>query len=153
MIPIQLIGAAVIASLSFAGAWQIQGMRSEKTLSDLHAQQAMALAQATKEAHERTIQLQKQVDDAERKHQSRLADMRRDLARTRGVADGLRNDLSAASVALPNATFTSVVEYTATLNTVFGECTAEVGRLAEAAAGHSADAVTLLEAWPVQSKH
>jgi len=148
MIPVQLIVAGAIAAVSFAGAWQIQGMRYERVIAEQRAAQSALLVDAYANAKRETERLQEIQNAAERKHQSRIANLGRDLARTRSIADGLRDDLTTARSALPNATCTSVRQHAATLNSVFGECTAEVGRLAEAADSHSADSVMLLESWP-----
>ena len=151
MIPVQLIGAAVIAAASFAGAWQIQGMRYEKTLSDFHAQQSLALAEATKEAHDRTIQLQKQVDDAARKHARMVADLRLDAA---GSRDALVSLHSAADQALRRASdsHSACIADANTLTIVFGRCTTELQSVATDADGLSAEVSLLRDAWPVQSK-
>lgn len=147
MIPQALIAAA-IAAVAAAGAWSFQEARYGKQIADIHAEHSLALAAATAGAHAETLRLQEIVNAAERKNQVRIATLRRDRDRAHAVIDGLRNDLATARVALPDATCTSVRDYTATLADVFGECTAEVGRLAETADRHSLDAARLIEAWP-----
>ncbi len=148
MIPIQLIVAGVIAVASFGAAWQIQGNRYERTIAEQRAAQSAILVEAHANAKRETERLQEVANAAERKHNSRLTDLRRDLARTRGVADGLRNDLSAARSSLPDASCSSVRVHAATLNTVFGECAAEIEGLAGQAQGHAIDTLKLLESWP-----
>lgn len=150
MIPVQLIVAGTIAAASFAGAWAIQENRYEAILAKRASDQATALVAATENALAETIALQEKANAAERKHQGLLADMRRDLARARSVADGLRNDLNAASSALPSASCDSIRQHAATLNSVFGECAAEIEGLAESASRHALDTVKLLESWPMQ---
>ena len=152
MIPVQLIVAGVIAVASFGAGWQIQGMRYGKQIADIHATNAMALAEATSKALAETNRLQEQVNASERKHQIRIADMQRSAAATAVIADGLRDDLAASRAAMPDASCSSIRGYSATLSTVFDECAAEVGRLASQADGHSIDALKLLEAWPTSAK-
>lgn len=148
VIPVQLIVAVAIAATSFGAAWTYQGGRYEAKLAERETDHAVALAGATRDALAKTIALQEKANAAERKHQDRLADLRRDLARTRSTADGLRNDLSAARSALSTASCDSVRQHATTLNSVFGECTVEVERLAGQAQGHAVDTLKLLDAWP-----
>ena len=148
MIPVQLIIAGVLAVASFGAAWTYQGNRYASILAERETDHALALAGATRDALAKTIALQEIANAAERKHQSRLADLRRDLARTRSVADGLRDDLAAARAAMPGASCDSIRGYSATLSTVFDECATEVGRLASQADGHAIDTLKLLESWP-----
>ena len=150
MIPAQLLVAAAIAAAAFGTAWTVQGWRYDKQIADIHAAQAVASAEAQRKANETTAMLQQQADAAQREHARRLADIRSDATRARGVADRLRNDLDTARATLPDATCGSAREYAKTVNELFGECTATAGRLAEAADGHAADALMLLQAWPVK---
>lgn len=150
MIPVQLIIAGVLAVASFGAAWTYQGNRYASILAERETDHALALAGATRDALAKTIALQEIANAAERKHQSRIADIRSDAARARGVADRLRNDLATARATLPSAACSAVREYTATVNELFGECAATAGRLAEAADGHAADALMLQQAWPVK---
>lgn len=148
MIPVQLIVAMVIAAIGFGSGWVTQGWRADAAISKVQSDYLKRDFRALENAHAATISLQTAKDEAERKHQVRLADLRRDIARTRSTADGLRNDLAAAHAAVHSATCGSVREYAAALNTVFSECTTTVESLAGQAAGHAADALMLLDAWP-----
>lgn len=150
MIPAQLLVAAAIAAAAFGTAWTAQGWRYDKQISDIHAQQAVALVEAQRKANEATTKLQQQADAAQREHARRLADVRRDADRARSAADRLRNNLTTARATLPDATCGTVREYATTVNELFGECAAAAGRLAEAADGHAADALMLQQAWPVK---
>lgn len=148
--PVQLLVAAAIAAAAFGTAWTAQGWRYDKQIADIHAAQAVASAEAQRKANEATAMLQQQADAAQREHARRLADVRRDADRARGAADRLRNDLDTARATLPSATCSAARDYAATVNELFGECTATAGRLAEAADGHAADALMLQQAWPVK---
>ena len=59
----------------------------------------------------------------------------------RRTTDDLRQRLSVATVEACRSTADACL-------TVFGECSAELGRVAEAADGHAADAEQCLSAWP-----
>ena len=80
--------------------------------------------------------------------QVRLSAMARSAAAARNERDGLRDELAASRSQLPDASCTSVRQYAATLSSVFGECAAETGGLAEKAGGHAIDTLKLQEAWP-----
>lgn len=148
MIPVQLIVAGAIAVASFGAAWTYQGNRYEAKLAERETDHALALAKSTADALAKTVALQEKANAAERKHQSRLVDLRRDIARVRTVADGLRNDLSAARSALPTASPATVLEYASTLATVSTECGDALVEMAGNAESHRLDAMKLLEAWP-----
>lgn len=148
MIYTHAISALVSGAMFAFAAWGIQGWRMEAQLSQLKTEYATAQAQAVEKAHAETIRLQAKKDEAERKHAIRVADMQRSVAATAVIADGLRNELATARAAMPDASCDSIRLHAATLNQVFGLCTSRLERMAEAATGHSADAVMLLEAWP-----
>lgn len=147
MIPVQLILAGAIAAAGFGSAWLVQEWRYEKQLSDIHAEQALALATATKEAHETTIRLQKQVDDAERKHASRVADLRRDAAGSRSALLGLSHATDQA-LRRAEASHSSCIADANTLTVVLGKCAVEYQSVAESADGWRNEVTTLREAWP-----
>lgn len=151
MIPPLFIVAVASAGLAFGGAWFIQENKYETKLSQYQLEYTIALEKATADALEKTNALQKAKDEAERKNQTRLADMRRSLSRAGAVADGLRGDLETARSALPNATCDSVREYAATLNTISNECRGALLEMAGNAQGHAIDTLKLLEQWPTKS--
>lgn len=148
MIPVQLIIAAVIAAVSFATAWTYQGNHYERVIAEQRAAQSVLLVEAHANAKRETERIQEIANAAERKHQGRIADMRKSAAATAVIADGLRDDLAAARAAMPGASCDSIRGYSATLSTVFDECATEVGRLASQADGHAIDTLKLLESWP-----
>lgn len=152
MIPVQLIVAGLLTIVSATSTWYVTRAVYEKQIADIHTTNAMALAEATSKALAETNRLQEQVNASERKHQSRIADMQRSVAATAVIADGLRNDLATARAAMPDATCSSLRLHAATLNQVFGLCTSRLERMAEAATGHSIDALKLLESWPTSAK-
>lgn len=152
MIPVQLIVAGVIAVASFGAGWTAQGWRADASMANLRNDYSKRDFRALENAHADTLRLQATKDEAERKHAIRVADLRKSVAATAVIADGLRNDLATARAAMPDASCSSLRGYSATLSTVFDECAAEVGRVASQADGHAIDALKLLEAWPTSAK-
>jgi site-specific recombinase len=125
----------------------LQGWRMGATISDLKAQHAAAITATVVQAQEETLRLQRIKDEAIEKA-NKLAQsnaVAADAARTE--RDRLRLQLSAESRKLREATRESLTDYTATLQVVFGECTAELTDLARKADGHALDARTLKDAW------
>ena len=68
--------------------------------------------------------------------------------RLAAVNRGLRDDLASQRRDLSGASLDACRQYAATLNTVFGECSAAVEGLAGQAQGHAADALMYQDAWP-----
>ena len=145
---LHVIFAAVSALAGATGTYVFLDAKHERELSDLRATQATALAKATSDALAETQRLQKAKDEAEKRAAKRLADARADAARASAAAAGLRDELATSRLQLSSASCTSVREYSATLSAVFGECSAEVGRLASEAQGHAVDSLKLQESWP-----
>ena len=147
MIPVQLIVAAAIAAASFGAAWTYQGNRYEAKLAEREAAQAIQLAEATKDALARTVALQKAKDEAERKHQSRLADIRRDAAGVRVALVGLSH---AADEALRRASdsHSACQSVAATSADLLQQCSVRYQSVAESADGWVSEALRLREAWP-----
>ena len=152
MIPLPVIFAIVSAVAGASGSYFWQEARYGKQIADIHSTHALAFAQAQKDAHDTTIRLQAAKDAAVAAAKVRLSSLAADLARTRSAADGLRNDLSTASAALPDATPSTVIEYASALATVSAECGDAIVEMAGNAEGHRIDALKLLEAWPGATK-
>lgn len=148
MIPIQLIAAGAIAAVSFGAAWTYQGARYEREIADQRAEQLALLAEAQANARLETERMAKAKADAEQNHQIRLAALSRSAAAARNERDGLRDELAASRVQLPDASCSSVRQHAATLSAVFGECAAEIEGLAGQAQGHAIDSLKLQESWP-----
>lgn len=148
MIPVHLIVAGAVVVASFGAGWSVQGWRMDAQLSKLKTEYATAQAQAVEQAHAETIRLQAKKDEAEKTHAVRIADLRKSVAATSVIVNGLRNELATARAAMPSASCDSIRLHAATLNDVFGECAAEIERLAGTATGHAIDTLKLLESWP-----
>ena len=150
MIPVQLIVAGAVVVASFGAGWSVQGWRMDAQLSKLKTEYSKRDFRALENAYADTLRLQATKDEAERKHAIRVADLRKSVAATAVIADGLRNDLATARAAMPDASCDSIRLHAATINDVFGECAAEIEGLAGTATGHAIDTLKLLEAWPTQ---
>ena len=148
MIPVQFIVAGVIAAASFGAAWTYQGAKYERVIAEQRAAQSALLAEAYANAQRETERMAQAKDEAERKAAIRIADLRRDLARTRSVADGLRNDLATARTTLPDASCSTVRAYAITANTILDECGSALFEMAGNAESQRLDALKLLESWP-----
>jgi len=152
------IAAAVVAGIIFAytnwrdsliaegdaqGAARVQA-KWDKDKIERAAETLKAVAQARAQEQAHTQKVQEALNAANTRAQKAQAA----AAAARRTADSLRDDLNTARTDLPSASCSSIREYTATLNGIFGECTREVERLAAAAQGHASDALTLQQAWP-----
>ncbi|QNP60534.1 hypothetical protein [Paenacidovorax monticola] len=73
----------------------------------------------------------------------------RDRDAARAESDGLRSQLSDAARRIADAPPAAVVEYAATVNQLFAECSRSYQGMAEKADGHAADVRALGGAWPV----
>lgn len=108
--------------------------------------QATVRAQAAAAAI--TLQRQHQKDEALNAANERAKNAEAAATAARAAGDSLRDDLAQARRDLPRAASDAVRQYAATLSAVFGECSAEVERLARAAQGHASDSLTYQQAWP-----
>lgn len=144
----KVLSYAALGAACAWGAWSFQGNRYERQLSELRTEYAQAQVRAVEHAHAETIRLQSRKDEAERANQVRLAALSSSVAAARVERDGLRDELSAARVQMPDASCGSVRDHAATLNDVFGECATAIEGLAGKAQGHAFDALKLIESWP-----
>ena len=134
---------SLIAQGDAQGAARVQAQwDQDKIERAAETLKAVAQARAQEQAHAQKVQ------EALNAANTRAQKAQAAAAAARRTADSLRDDLNTASTDLPSASCSSIREYTATLNGIFGECTREVERLAAAAQGHASDALTLQEAWP-----
>lgn len=93
-------------------------------------------------------QLQKDKNDAEQQSAVREARLRADYAAAHAAALGLRDTVANLRGHLASAPVEACRETAAAALAVFGECTAQLGAVAEAADGHASDVETLSAAWP-----
>lgn len=144
------IGLALAAAMAFThGLAYRSGKANVRAAWDAEKvvqQQALADANAAARAKEQALQRTK--DEAinaatKRTHQAVAA-----AAAARAVTDSLRDDLSRARADIASASLDAVRKYATTASAVLGECSAEVERLAGAAAGHASDSLMYQQAWP-----
>ena len=138
------------AAIAFAGAWQVQGWRMDARLSELKTEYATAQARAVEQAHAETIRLQSIKDNAEKLAAKRLTDMARAAAAVRVERDGLRDELAASRVQLPDASCEAVRGYAAAVSSVFGSCADRLESMAREAQGHASDSLKLQQSWPTK---
>jgi ABC-type phosphate transport system auxiliary subunit len=144
----QAIVAASLAAASALAGWTAQGWRLGEQIAELKREQAVAAHKQLEKAHAETIRLQSIKDSAEKLAQARQSALSRAAAAVRVERDGLRDELAASRVQLPDASCTSVRQHAATLSDVFGECAAEIEGLAGPASGHASDSLKLQQSWP-----
>ena len=98
--------------------------------------------------------IEKEREDVERYQQAitqretALAAARAAAGKSAAAAASLRGQLDTARGRLSEADAATCADYAATSNSVFSECVARYRGVAEAADGHAADAMALMEAWP-----
>ena len=146
-----LIACLISALLAGGGVWKYQAHKYELALANLSTTYLQRDFRALETSNAETIRLQNQKDEAlrtaaqrQRFWQGQNRALERDL-------DGLRGDLAsnaAARKVMPGDTCSTGADYTSTLETVLGNCTDELGRMAGQAQGHASDTQTLIEAWP-----
>ena len=147
MLPLIFAAAASVAS--FTAAWQIQGMRHERQLSDIRADQATALAKANADALAETQRIQEIANKALKAAAARQSALARDLAANR---DGLVRLSNAADGALRNSSG-SIDACNANANTltvVLGRCAGQLSDVAADADRLASDRQTLIDAWPTR---
>lgn len=146
MIPI--VFAAVAALAGFTGAWQIQAMRHDAAMATIKTEYLKRDFKALENAHADTTRLQTRKDEAERKARARQIALAGDLARVRDVADGLRGELNATRVRLPDAACDAVRRYGVAASVVIGECSARLVEVAGQADRAAGEVMLLKDAWP-----
>lgn len=145
------IAAGIVLAL-LAATWKVYhtGYTAGETavMSEWQAESAAAQAKARADEQRIAKQTQEAINAARTREQRNKADA--DRARAESVS--LRDELATARRDLPSASCTSLREHAAALNDVFGQCAAQLERLAATADGHASDALMLEQAWPTSSK-
>lgn len=141
-----IIGGVAIAA--FSSGWLVNGWRYQAEIEKINAENSLAVAKATQEAMTESARLQGIKDEALKKANARAQQNAAAAATARLERDGLRDDLSAATSALSNATCDATRQYAATVSTLFDQCATSLEGLAKNADGHATDAETLSTAWP-----
>ena len=144
--------AAVMLAAAFASGFAVQGWRKDAQIAEIEAANSAAVAAATAQAMEETTQMQRKKDDALRLATKRAQENASAAAAARAERDGLRNQINAATTALPTATCSSARDYAATATAVFEQCAAALEELATKADGHATDSRALTNSWPTTEK-
>lgn len=143
-----LVAALVSAALAALAAWQVQDWRYGAQIFEIRYRQADSNAKAYGRALAVGADRQRKKDEAlnaANQRAQRLALASADLG---AAAQRLRDELAAARSRLPDASCEATRAHAATLQRVFGECTAEYRAMAARAAGHASDALMFDQAWP-----
>ena len=142
--------AAFIVGGILAGlaTWKVQGWHYGEQIFQIRFNQADSNAKAYSRAMAVGDERQRKKDKALHEANQRAQRLALASADLRTAADRLQHDLDAARSRLPQATCEATRAHAATLQRVFGECTAEYRAMAERAAGHASDALMFDQAWP-----
>lgn len=138
----------VAAILAFTAGFYVEGWRKDAEIAHIKTEYAESLAKATTEAATQTQRFQKDKDNAIKQAQAAAIQNAAALASVTSSLNRMRDEQAAASSRLSDSTDSSVRDYAATLNTVFGECRTALGQMAKNAAGHALDSKTLTTSWP-----
>lgn len=141
--------AVVAGALAFGAGWKVQAWRYDAQIADTASQHAIALASANQKALDDTIKMQRTKDDAIKAAEQRAKQNAASAAAARRTVDGLRRTLYDFRASLPNASTAALIARADTAAELFGACVNEYRSVAESADRHAADAVMLIEAWPV----
>jgi len=148
----QAITHLIAAAIAAAAVWFFQDARWSADVSELRMTQSDAQFKAISKvrADERAIASRYQgALNAARVRESLL---RTEIDHLHAVSDGLREQASDAARRLASATPGAVLDYAIALNSVYDDCRAAYGDMAEKAAGHALDVRTLSDAWPANSR-
>lgn len=138
----------VAGALGFAGGWQTQGWRLGEQMARMKAEQAAAVADATREARAVEQKRVKELSDAQMAANARAQVARRDADGARTELERLRDAARAGAAGVPGESAGACVERAAAAADLLGQCAASYQELARAADGHANDARALSEAWP-----
>lgn len=143
--------AAFLAGLTLAAAstWHVQAWRYDAQIAEIKTAHAQAATLASEEAARNFRAITTKYEGALNDARKREADLRRNVAAARTESDGLRDAIYAFRAKLPNATTATVAVAADTAAELLGACVNEYRSVAESADRHAADAVMLIEAWPV----
>ena len=150
MIPLPIIAALVAGAIGAAGAWTFQAARYGEQIATMQRDQAIAAHKQLEQAHAQTIQLQAKADAAARNHAARASTLANDVAGVRTALVSL-SDAADGALRTANDTGSACRSNAATLNDVFKSCASQLRDMGAAADGWHSEALTLREAWPVQS--
>lgn len=138
-----LFAAAVIGGIVWHGSYKYdQGFEAREAIAVKTALAAEKAARMKESEWQTTL---KEANDAATKRETKI---RNDAAAARLAANRLSSDLADLRRKLPELTEQAVRQYADVASVVFGECTAEYGKLAETADRINSDRQKLEDAWP-----
>lgn len=143
--------ALLSGALAFGAAWQVQGWRLGEQIAAIQAQHAEATAKAQSDARATEKTLSDKLQEAQNNATKRENKLRNDAAAARRTADGLRDTIYSIRADLPSYSQSAAAKTADTAAELLGVCADEYRSVAEQADRHAADAVMLLEAWPVST--
>lgn len=148
---LNLIKIAALALLIAAAVWlwnsfvdRQQQIGYDRAAAEYQVKQLAA--EQTARAKEQSMQ--QRLNEATHAAAERETKLRADYAAAHRTALGLRDTIANLRHSLSGTTADACRVTADTALNVFGECSAEVGRLAEASDRHASDVRTLSEAWP-----
>jgi hypothetical protein len=148
MTGLRVLIIVIPAILAGVAGWQINGWRLQSQIDGMVARHTENLAKANAQALAKYTEMERKKQEA-LDEASKLIKRNADAARSVGLErDRLRQQLATANSRMSTASCPTVVDYSATLSFVLGECAAEVDGLAKTADGHAVDVRTLINAWP-----
>jgi HD-like signal output (HDOD) protein len=139
---------AGITACAFVAGFLVQGWRMDSVISDIHTQHSKALATATQQVLDQSIELQRKKDAALQQAQVKAKQNATAAAAAQSELDGMREYNKRNSASISSSTCTSVRDYAATATAVFEECSIALEGMARKADAHALDAKTLIESWP-----
>lgn len=128
--------------------WTANGWRLGETINQLHIETTQSALETQILARTKETNFNKQLLEAINAATTRETQLRREAADARHSADGLRNELTEIRRGLPELAADAARLRAGTLAELFGECTVEYRKMAEAADGLGSDRQTLMDAWP-----
>lgn len=144
-----IVPAAVLSVLTGLCVWAFQDARHGAQVAEMRLQW-----QDEREANTQRLrivegELNAKYQTALNLARDRERHLRNELASLGAASNSLRTQAAEAARRLAQAPAPAVLEYANAVSSVFDECQARYGEVAAKADGHSSDARTLIEAWPV----
>ena len=143
-----LAAAILAAALAGWAGWSVQGWRMGEQIAALKAQQAEAVAVATREARATESRRLLTVQEAQNAAQKRAQTARLDADRARGELDRMRDTISATRGGVPGESPGACTVRADSAGELLAQCAGAYQGLAEVADRLDSDRRTLIEAWP-----
>ena len=142
------VGAVAIG---FGLAWQIQGIRLDRTeiaFEKYQGQVEQQAVEARRAALDKEQFWNQEVENARINAQTRESRLKRDAANAQSAVVGLRNELGSLQARLATSSCDACTATAATLGVLLAQCAEDYRAMAEVADRHASDVQTLTEAWP-----